>query len=80
MSITIAPNGLYLSRTGRQVGIVGPANMPAASPWRWLTTRGYYVLADGRAALKGECVEDLVRDVTPTAAQVAGADSMMGSL
>jgi hypothetical protein len=80
MTIRIVPHGLYLSRNGRQVGIVGPAGMPASSDWRWLTTRGYYVMADGRAAAVGECVEDLVRDVTPSDSQVAGRDSIAGTL
>lgn len=80
MSIRIVRHGLYLNRTGRQVGIVGPARMAAASPWKWLTTRGHYVTENGRAALSGESVEDLVRDVTPTDAEVAGADSMLGGL
>lgn len=74
----IVKHGLYLNRTGHRVGIVqdrGPG-----TPWRWLTTRGHYVLADGRAALVGESREDLVVDITPTDEQVAGADSLFGNL
>lgn len=74
----IQSNGLYLNRTGRQIGIVGSAKMPAASPWKWLTTRGYYVTAEGCACPNGgESVNDLVRDVSPSAAAVAGMDSTM---
>lgn len=76
----IKPDGLYLSRTGRTVGIAAPAHMPETSRWRWLTTRGYYVLADGRAAVVGESSDDLVADITPSAPQVAGVDSTMGAL
>lgn len=71
---------LYLNRTAREVGIIGPARMGESSPWRWLTTRGYYVQDDGRAAHVGQCSDDLVRDITPSAAQVAGMDSTMGAL
>ena len=76
MTIRIALHGLYLSRHGRQVGIV--QDRGASQTWRWLTTGGYYVLADGRAALVGESSRDLTVDITPTDAQVAGADSMFG--
>ena len=76
----IKAQGLYLNRAGYQVGIISPAPMGDASPWKWLTTRGSYVQADGRAAHVGESREDLVKDVTPSDAAVAGADSMMGSL
>ena len=77
-AIRIALHGLYLSRHGRQVGIV--QDRGAAQTWRWLTTGGYYVTADGRAALVGESSKDLTVDITPTDAQVAGADSMFGVL
>lgn len=80
MTLRIVQHGLYLSRNGRQVGIVGPARMPASSAWRWLTTRGYYVMENGRAAAVGESVEDLVRDVTPSDSQVAGMDSTAAPL
>lgn len=76
----IVKNGLYLSRHGREVGIVGPAGTPSSSRWRWLTTRGYYVTADGRAAIVGECSDDLVKDITPTDDQVAALDSQIGLL
>lgn len=62
MSIRVTPHGLYLSRNGRTVGIL--QDRGAGQTWRYLTTRGYYVLADGRAALVGESVCDLVLDVT----------------
>ena len=48
--------------------------------WRYLTTRGHYVMADGRAAFVGESVEDLIKDITLSSAQVAGADSTMAGL
>lgn len=76
----IVRHGLYLNRSGHQVGITGPARLGPASPWRWLTTRGHYVLADGRAAFTGQSDEDLVVDVTPSADEIAGADSMLGGL
>lgn len=72
-------NGLYLDRVGHKVGIVrdrGPQQK-----WRWVTTLGHYVMADGRATLAGgESSQDLVVDITPSAAQVAGMDSTMGAL
>lgn len=76
----IKPDGAYLNRNGRTVGILGPAPMGPASPWKWLTTRGHYVQADGRAAHVGESIEDLVCDITPSLAQVSGMDSTMGVL
>lgn len=75
--LSVVNHGLYLTRNGREVGILGPANMPPSSRWKWLTTRGYYVTADGRAAVTGEASEDLVRDLTPNASQIAGVDSML---
>jgi hypothetical protein len=70
-------NGLYLSRHGREIGIV--ADRGERQIWRWLTSRGYYVTKDGRASIAGgEVSEDLVLDLTPTAGEVAGADSMFG--
>lgn len=74
--VRIALHGLYLSRHGKQVGIV--QDRGASQTWRWLTTGGYYVLDDGRAALVGESSKDLMVDVTPSDAHVAGADSMFG--
>jgi hypothetical protein len=75
----IALNGLYLDRIGRQVGIA--ADRGVGQPWRWLTTRGYYVTAQGRASLAGGDVrEDLVADIAPTAEAVRNADSMFGCL
>lgn len=74
----IVKHGLYLSRNGRTVGIVqdrGPGQT-----WRWLTTQGYYVTADGRAALVGESSKDLTVDVTPTDEQVRWADSTASPL
>lgn len=76
----IVSHGLYLDRLGRQVGIVGSARMPASSEWKWLTTRGYYVMADGRAGKAGPTDADLVRDVTPSDSAVAGMDSTMAAL
>lgn len=74
--LTVVKHGLYLTRNARQVGIA--RDRGEGEQWRWLTTAGYYVLADGRAALIGESVKDLVRDLTPTPAQCEGADSMFG--
>lgn len=76
----VVSHGLYLDRLGRQVGIVGSARMPASSEWKWLTTRGYYVMADGRAGKAGATDEDLVRDITPSDSAVAGMDSTMAPL
>lgn len=70
---------IYLSRNGHRVGIV--RDRGERQRWRWLTTRGYYVTSDGHASIAGgEVSEDLVSDITPTVAQVAGMDSMMGAL
>lgn len=72
-------NGLYLDRVGHKVGIV--RDRGEREVWRWVTTLGHYVTADGRATLAGgDCRTDLVSDITPSAAQVAGMDSMMGAL
>lgn len=48
----VEPSGLYLTRTARRVGITGPAP-GCAQRFRWVTTAGYYVTADGRASLAG---------------------------
>jgi hypothetical protein len=75
----IRKNGLYLDRIAHEVGITHDRG--EGQTWRWLTTRGYYVTTDGRASIAGGDVrEDLVKDITPSAAQVAGMDSMMGAL
>lgn len=75
----IQRNGAYLDRVGHTVGIV--ADRGPQQKWRWLTTRGYYVTVDGRASIAGgEVREDLVKDITPSVAQVAGMDSMLGAL
>jgi hypothetical protein len=75
----IQKNGLYLDRVGHTVGIV--ADRGPQQKWRWLTTRRYYVTVTGRASIAGGDVrEDLVADVTPSAASVAGMDSTMGAL
>lgn len=42
----VNPAHAYLTRHGRTVTIRGPA--PGAR-WAWITSLGYYVLADGRA-------------------------------
>lgn len=60
---TIKLNGVYLSRTARRVGIM--RDRGADKFWRWVTTQGYYVTADGRASPHGETSLDLVRDVSP---------------
>jgi len=75
----IRKDGVYLDRIARSVGIAHDRG--EGQRWRWQTTRGYYVTADGRASIAGGDVnEDLVRDITPTAVQVAGMDSTMGAL
>lgn len=74
----IERGGLYLNRSGKRVGITrdrGPGEV-----WRWVTTLGYYVMANGRAAYVGNSDKDLTVDITPSAAQVAGMDSTMGVL
>lgn len=71
-------NGLYLTRTARQVGIV--RDRGAGERWRWVTTLGYYVTCDGRAAYGSETSQDLVRDVTPNQCQIDAVDSIIGSL
>lgn len=73
-------NSLYLDRLARTVSIV--QDRGEAQRWRWLTTRGYYVQADGRATARpgGESNADLVRDITPTPGAVAGMDSTMQAL
>lgn len=61
--MTIDPTKVYLDRTARRIGILAKSHMPESSRWRWLTTRGYYVQADGRAAHRGESSRDLVQQV-----------------
>ena len=61
--MTIEPTKAYLDRTGRRIGILAKSRMPESSRWRWLTTRGYYVQADGRAAHRGESRHDLVQQL-----------------
>ena len=80
MGITIVKHGLYLDRLARQVGIV--QDRGERQVWRYLTTRGYYVMSDGRATMNrgGESNEDLVKDVTPSIEEVRAADSMFGCL
>lgn len=60
--MTIDPAGCYLTRDGKRVGIVGPCP-GARRKFLWITTRGYYVTADGRAALRGESSLDLCERV-----------------
>jgi hypothetical protein len=76
MLITL--NGLYLSRNARRVGIV--RDRGADKYWRWVTTRGYYVTAEGRACRVGESSHDLVADITPEIRpeHVDAVDSMVG--
>lgn len=72
-------NGAYLDRIARPVGIV--QDYGSDKRMRYLTTRGYYVTAEGRASLAGgEVREDLVSDITPTAEATRNADSMFGCL
>lgn len=73
---TIRLNGLYLSRTAREVGIV--RDRGAGQFWRWVTSLGYYVTEDGRAARQGESSQDLVKDISFSHDQLHGADSMWG--
>lgn len=73
----IRKQGLYLSRNGREIGIV--QDRGEGQVWRWLTTRGYYVTVDGRASIAGGQVsEDLVRDISMSDDHVHAADSMFG--
>lgn len=60
-------NGVYLTRTAKRVGIM--RDRGSGKVWRWVTTLGYYVTADGRAALHGDTSLDLVRDVSPEVEQ-----------
>lgn len=74
--LQIRLNGLYLSRTARQVGIIrdrGPGEF-----WRWVTNRNYYVRNNGLASRSGVTSVDLVQEVGPTAEECAHADSMWG--
>lgn len=48
--MTIDPKRAYLTRHGRRVTIAGPAPHAAHSRFQWITSRGYYVTADGRAS------------------------------
>lgn len=69
-------NGLYLTRTAREVGIVRDRGVGLT--WRWVTTLGYYVRDDGRAAIGGDSSQDLVRDISLTDAMVHDQDEMFG--
>lgn len=69
-------NGLYLTRTAREVGIV--RDRGEGLTWRFVTTLGYYVRADGRASIGGESTQDLVRDISLTDAMVYDQDEMFG--
>lgn len=69
-------NGLYLSRTAREVGVV--RDRGANQFWRWVTTRGYYVTNDGSACRIGQSSLDLVKDVSPSQHDCDAADSMWG--
>jgi len=73
----ITKNGLYLTRTALEVGIVRDRGV--GEFWRWVTTRGYYVRDDGRACIGGETSRDLVKEITPCQAQTDAVDSIMGS-
>lgn len=68
--------GVYLNRVGHTVGIV--QDRGAGQAFRWLTTRGHYVTADGAAGIGVQTREDLVVDVTPSADAVAAMDEMGG--
>lgn len=60
--IAIRKNGAYLSRNGRRVGIVHDRG--EGQRWRFQTTRGYLVTAEGRASIAGgEVSQDLVKEV-----------------
>lgn len=80
MSIVIRKHGLYLDRLAREVGIV--QDRGEGQVWRYLTTRGYYVMTNGMATANrgGESKEDLVKDISPSADHVHAADSMFGCL
>lgn len=59
--MTIDPKRRYLSRNGRAVSIIGPAP-GTRHRFAWITSRGYYVTADGHASLTGrEHSLDLVK-------------------
>lgn len=61
----VEQSGAYLTRTGRRVGIRGVAP-GRARRFRWVTTAGYYVTADGRASLAGGATSlDLCARVDP---------------
>lgn len=60
--MTIDPAGCYLTRTGRRIGIIGPCP-GARKHFAWLTTAGYYVTRDGRAALRGTSAADLCQRI-----------------
>lgn len=58
----IRKNGAYLSRNGHRVGIVHDRG--EGQRWRWQTTKGYMVTADGRASIAGgEVSQDLVKEI-----------------
>lgn len=59
--MTITPTARYLTRNGRTVTI--KSDRGAGQRWRWVTSMGYYVTADGRAALRGTSVLDLMKEV-----------------
>ena len=71
-------NGLYFSRTALRVGIV--RDRGADKYWRWVTTRGYYVTAEGHASRLGETSQDLVAEVPIEIRpeHVDAVDSMVG--
>lgn len=59
----IHPTSRYLTRHGQSVTI--ERDRGAGQVWRWVTSKGYYVTADGRAALRGQSRWDLMQEVLP---------------
>ena len=59
--LRISPSKVYLDRSGHRVGIRHDRGHGQA--WRWLTTKGYYVREDGKAAWVGTSSKDLVVEI-----------------
>lgn len=59
--MTVSPTSRYLTRNARTVTIA--RDRGEGQRWRWVTSMGYYVTADGRAALRGTSALDLVKEL-----------------
>lgn len=75
--LTIKLSGLYLTRHGRDVGIV--RDRGEGQFWRWVTTLGYYVTENGSACRRGKSSLDLMAELPLRKEHMDGADSMWGS-